>query len=95
MFGVIRSMARFFAVRSLVLFGLAFVWALSAVSTVCAQAKSVKPVSFINEIAPLFKENCLGCHDGKKRKGKLDLSNFASFRKGGIHEDPGYPRQSG
>jgi hypothetical protein len=94
MFGVIRSMARFIPVRYLVLSGLAFLCALSTVSTVRAQTKSAKPVSFINDIAPLFKENCLGCHDGKKRKGKLDMSSFASFRKGGIHEDPVMPGQA-
>jgi WD40 repeat protein len=53
-----------------------------------AQPPAAKPVSFINDIAPLLKENCLGCHDAKKRRGKLDMSSFESFRKGGGHEDP-------
>lgn len=49
------------------------------------------PVSFMNDVAPILKENCMGCHDSKKRKGKLDMSTFESFRKGGSHEDPVVP----
>src|SRR5437660_7185617 len=55
------------------------------------------PVSFINDVAPILKENCFACHDGKKRKGKLDMTTFASFRKGGSKDDPieaGKPRES-
>jgi len=25
------------------------------------------PVSFINDVAPILKENCFACHDAKKR----------------------------
>jgi WD40 repeat protein len=46
------------------------------------------PVSFINDIAPLFKENCFACHDAKKRKGKLDMTTFENLRKGGDNDDP-------
>src|SRR6516162_563459 len=46
------------------------------------------PVSFINDVAPILKENCFACHDAKKRKGKLDMTTFESFRKGGEHDDP-------
>ena len=46
------------------------------------------PVSFINDIAPILKENCFACHDAKKRKGKFDMSTFESFRKGGSGDDP-------
>jgi WD40 repeat protein len=45
-------------------------------------------VSFISDVAPILKENCFACHDAKKRKGKLDMSTFESFRKGGSKEDP-------
>lgn len=68
----------------------ALVWATPGTAAL-AQAPSEKPVSFIGEIAPLLKENCLGCHDAKKRKGKLDMSSYESFRKGGGHEDPVVP----
>src|SRR5438270_6506644 len=49
------------------------------------------PVSFINDVAPILKENCFACHDSKKRKGKLDMTTFESFRKGGDKEDPVTP----
>src|SRR3954452_1829488 len=47
-----------------------------------------KPVSFINDVAPILKENCFACHDAKKRKGKLDMTTYESFRKGGDKDDP-------
>jgi hypothetical protein len=50
--------------------------------------KADAPVSFINDVAPILKENCFACHDSKKRKGKLDMTTYESFRKGGHKEDP-------
>ena len=61
---------------------------LSAPQRAAAQAPRKGPVSFINDVAPILKENCYACHDAKKRKGKLDLTTFETFRKGGEHEDP-------
>lgn len=46
------------------------------------------PVSFINDVAPILKENCFACHDAKKRKGKLDMTTFEKLRTGGTQEDP-------
>ena len=46
------------------------------------------PVSFINDVAPILKENCYGCHGVKNPKGKLDMTKFASFRKGGTKDSP-------
>ena len=63
-----------------------------------APAAPKGPVSFINDVAPILKENCFACHDAKKRKGKLDLTTFATFRKGGDGDDPvvpGKPEESG
>jgi hypothetical protein len=45
-------------------------------------------VSFINDVAPILKENCFACHDSKKRKGKLDMTTYETFRKGGSKDDP-------
>jgi hypothetical protein len=45
-------------------------------------------VSFINDVAPILKETCFACHDSKKRKGKLDMTTYENFRKGGINDDP-------
>jgi Planctomycete cytochrome C/WD domain, G-beta repeat len=54
---------------------------------VAAQAPA-KPVSFINDIAPILKENCFGCHGAKNPKGKLDMTRMDRFRAGGTKEDP-------
>src|SRR5437764_4276406 len=55
------------------------------------EPRAKKPISFINDIAPLFKESCFACHDAKKRKGKLDMTTYAGLRKGGDKEDPIVP----
>src|SRR6266481_1051257 len=53
-------------------------------SRAAAQSPAAKaPVSFINDVAPILKENCFACHDSKKRKGKLDMTTYESLRKGG------------
>lgn len=49
------------------------------------------PVSFINDVAPILKENCYACHDAKKKKGKLDISTYELLRKGGTKDDPIVP----
>jgi WD40 repeat protein len=49
------------------------------------------PVSFINEIAPILKENCFGCHGAKNPKGKLDMTHYQSLRRGGTKDDPVVP----
>ncbi|HTU93154.1 MAG TPA: c-type cytochrome domain-containing protein [Gemmataceae bacterium] len=50
-----------------------------------------KPVSFVNDIAPILKEKCFGCHGAKNPKGKLDMTKYGSFRKGGTKDDPIMP----
>ena len=47
-----------------------------------------KPVSFINDVAPILKENCFACHDAKKRSGKLDMTSFEKFMAGGGSDAP-------
>jgi WD40 repeat protein len=63
-----------------------------------ARAQAPKaPVSFINDVAPILKENCFACHDSKKRKGKLDMTTFESLSKGGTKDEPweaGKPEKS-
>ncbi len=51
-------------------------------------AQTPAPKSFINDVAPILKENCFACHDSKKRKGKLDMTTYESLRKGGDKDDP-------
>src|SRR5208282_3737352 len=55
------------------------------------------PVSFINEVAPILKENCFACHGAKSPKGKLDMTRYEGLRKGGTKDDPivpGKPEES-
>lgn len=42
-----------------------------------------RPVSFINEVAPILKENCFACHDAKKRSGKFDMTTYEKLMTGG------------
>ena len=69
---------------------LALAYLLLSPSPASAQPPKKKgPVSFINDVAPILKENCFACHDAKKRKGKLDMTTFENLRKGGTKEiDP-------
>ncbi len=56
-----------------------------------------KPVSFINDVAPIIKENCFACHDAKKRSGKYDMSTFEKLMAGGAAGAPiaaGKPKDS-
>jgi WD40 repeat protein len=62
-----------------------------------AREQDKKPVSFINDVAPILKENCMGCHGAKNPKGKLDMTKYETFRKGGTKDDPvtpGKPEES-
>src|ERR1043166_1446019 len=51
---------------------------------VCARAED-KPVSYYQEIVPIFKRSCTGCHHPGKLKGELDLTTYEAFLKGGKH----------
>lgn len=55
------------------------------------------PVSFIKDIAPIIKENCLACHEPKKKSGKYDMSTFEKVLEGGTNGEmviPGKPEDS-
>jgi hypothetical protein len=71
---------------------------LTALSGLAQSAPAEKgSASFINDVAPILKENCFACHDAKKRKGKLDMSTYESLRKGGGGDEvivPGKPDES-
>jgi hypothetical protein len=68
--------------------GLALAVLLLLAASQPAAAAAPRPVSFINEVAPILKESCFGCHGAKSPKGKLDMTKYATFRKGGTKEDP-------
>lgn len=74
------------------LLGLAIAWFLFLGDAPRAFAQGPKgPVSFINDVAPILKENCYACHDSKKKKGKFDMTSFETLRKGGTKDDPVTP----
>ncbi|HEV3438457.1 MAG TPA: c-type cytochrome domain-containing protein [Gemmata sp.] len=65
--------------------------------TASAQPVAGKPVSFINDVAPILKENCLACHDAKKKSGKYDMTTFEKLLAGGANGEqivPGKPESS-
>ncbi|MBY0459929.1 MAG: hypothetical protein K2V38_21645, partial [Gemmataceae bacterium] len=47
-----------------------------------------KPVSFINDVAPVLKENCFACHDAKKKSGKYDMTTYEKIMAGGVGGEP-------
>ena len=60
-------------------------------------ARAAEPLSFINDVAPILKENCFACHDAKKRAGKYDMTTFEKLRAGGAGGEqlaPGKPDDS-
>jgi WD domain, G-beta repeat/Planctomycete cytochrome C len=76
------------------LVGLALAWLILASAQIGhAQAPS-GPVSFINDVAPILKENCFACHDAKKKKGKFEMTSYENIRKGGTKDDPIVPGKS-
>jgi hypothetical protein len=70
---------------------------LFAAQTASAQPPKAKPVSFINDVAPILKENCLACHDSKKKSGKYDMTTYERIMAGGANGEQivhGKPEQS-
>lgn len=47
------------------------------------RAKAAIPVSFEQEVAPILKDNCLGCHGENRSSGNLRLDTYANMGKGG------------
>ncbi|MDX1965651.1 MAG: c-type cytochrome domain-containing protein [Planctomycetaceae bacterium] len=47
------------------------------------QSAETKPVSFYREVRPILQRHCSGCHQPAKSGGKLVLTSFDGFRKGG------------
>lgn len=42
-----------------------------------------KKVTYEDDVLPIFRDNCLKCHNPDKLKGDLDLSSFSAAMKGG------------
>ena len=76
--------------------GLTFLGCL--VSAALPAAAQEKPVSFHNDIRPIFNASCNACHKPEKLKGDLDMTSHAALLKGGKHGPPvvpGDPAKSG
>jgi WD40 repeat protein len=67
---------------------IAYLLFFAAPHTASAQPKQV---SFINDVAPILKENCFACHDAKKKSGKYDMTTYEKLRAGGANGDPLVP----
>jgi WD40 repeat protein len=63
----------------------AMLFLLCAIPT--AQAAD-QPISFLNDVAPILKENCFACHDSKKRSGKYDMTTVEKILAGGTEGEP-------
>lgn len=48
-------------------------------------AAEVASVSYYNQVVPIFKRSCTGCHHPGKMKGDLDLTTSAAIARGGKH----------
>lgn len=48
-----------------------------------ADSPATPAISFQKEIAPIFIESCVACHNQKTKRGKYDMSSFATIMKGG------------
>lgn len=48
-----------------------------------AAAADLKKVTYEDDVLPIFRDNCLKCHNPDKLKGDLDLTSFSATIKGG------------
>src|SRR2546430_2166546 len=71
--------------------------ALALLAATCAAAAD-RPISFTNDIAPLFVQKCLTCHGVEKGKGGYRVDTYESLLKPGTSKEasiaPGKPEQS-
>src|SRR5438477_11305464 len=44
-----------------------------------------KPVSYYQDLVPIFKRSCTGCHHPGKLKGELELTTYEAILKGSKH----------
>jgi len=59
--------------------------ALCVLSLLANAGAAEKPVSYYNDLVPVMKRSCTGCHHPGKLKGELDVTTYAAFLKGGKH----------
>src|SRR5687767_4641544 len=74
-----------------------FVICLAVIAAPLIAAGEEKPVSFHNDIRPIFNASCNACHKPEKLKGELDMTSHAMLLKGGkqgVAVVPGDPAKS-
>ena len=80
------------------LLGLCFAAAASRVAAEETTEKAATEVSYHQQIEPIFRANCLGCHQGAKQMGRYLMTDFAKLIAGGESGDaaivPGKPDES-
>lgn len=62
-----------------------------------ADAPADGTLKFSRDIAPIFVNNCVGCHNARQKRGKLDMTSFEALMQGTPKEkviDPGKPDES-
>ena len=52
-------------------------------AALASQAFAADPPSYQDDILPVFRDHCNGCHNPDKLKADLDLTSYASTIKGG------------
>lgn len=62
--------------RLLLASGMAF----AAITPIAAEER---PISFVNEIAPILVDQCLVCHNTRTSKGRFSVETYATLMKGG------------
>lgn len=85
---IVRTAAKNFAPaksagRALACAGFAAMVALGFVAMAKAASTEATKVTYEDDVLPIFRDNCLKCHNPDKLKGDLDLTSFSSAVKGG------------
>ena len=47
------------------------------------QAQEKRKANYQDDLTPIFRESCFGCHNADKTKGGLNLTNYATMMQGG------------
>lgn len=67
--------------RIMLVTGLAFLLVASAGAQ--ERAPQARAASLAKDVLPILKASCSKCHSGKEAKGGVDLSSYATMKKGG------------
>jgi hypothetical protein len=65
-----------------------FVLAAIALLIICASAmaqekSAAEKITFDDHVKPIFNQRCSSCHNGQKREGDLDVTNYTNLMQGG------------